>query len=200
MNQALNNPHNQSQTKDEIVSSEAEPLILVDSNDQETGFLDKSACHDGAGILHRAFSLFIFNPAGELLLQQRAAEKRLWPGYWSNSCCSHPRRGETMDLAVRRRLQQELGMAADLQFTYKFEYQARFADLGAEHELCWVYVGRSDQEPVINVTEISDWRWVDPARLSSAIAADPDSYTPWLIMEWERLNREFPERLPARKI
>lgn len=102
-----------------------------------------------------------------------------------------------MDVAVRRRLQQELGMSADLQFTYKFEYQARFADLGAEHELCWVFVGQTTQEPVINVNEISDWRWVDPKRLSGDIAADPDSYTPWLIMEWERLSREFADRLPV---
>ena len=196
----MNDSHNQLQTQDEIVSSEAEALILVDPDDRDIGFLDKSACHDGDGVLHRAFSLFIFNPEGELLLQQRAGEKRLWPEYWSNSCCSHPRRGETMDLAVQRRLQQELGMSADLQFTFKFEYQARFGDLGTEHELCWVYVGQTRQQPVINVTEIKDWRWADPARLSQAIAADPQSYTPWLIMEWERLNREFADRLPGKNI
>lgn len=203
-------PHNRSNeqteplteelTKTEIVSSEAEALILVDSEDRELGFLDKSACHDGAGVLHRAFSLFIFNPRGELLLQQRAAEKRLWPEFWSNSCCSHPRQGETMELAVQRRLHQELGMSAELQFTYKFEYTARFGDLGSEHELCWVYVGQTDQQPVINVTEIKDWRWIDPATLSDALRDAPGSYTPWLILEWQRLSREFAHLLPDSKI
>ena len=190
---------NDTSTKTEIVSSDAEALILVDSQDRELGFLDKSTCHDGAGVLHRAFSLFIFNPRGELLLQQRAAGKRLWPEFWSNSCCSHPRKGETMDIAVQRRLQQELGLSADLHFTFKFEYSATFRDLGSEHELCWVYVGQTDQQPVINVTEIKDWCWMDPARLSEAISAEPDSYTPWLILEWQRLTREFADRLPITK-
>ena len=93
-----------------IVSSEAEELILVDSDDNETGFLSKAECHDGQGQRHRAFSLFLFNEDGELLLQQRAASKRLWPGYWSNTCCSHPRRGETLEVATRRRLRDELNI------------------------------------------------------------------------------------------
>ena len=90
-----------------IVSSEAEELILVDGEDNETGYLSKAACHDGDGVLHRAFSLFLFDSAGRLLLQQRAATKRLWPGFWSNSCCSHPRRGESMEVATSRRLRDE---------------------------------------------------------------------------------------------
>lgn len=184
-------------TKIDIVSSESEALILVDSSDQVVGYLDKAQAHDGKGVLHRAFSLFVFNDQGQLLLQQRAAEKRLWPGFWSNSCCSHPRQSETMDLAVQRRLQQELGLSADLQFTYKFEYQAPFGELGSEHELCWVYVGRTSTEPVVNLTEIMDWRWIDAGALTEAIAAQPDHYTPWLKLEWERLNRDFSALLPA---
>lgn len=186
-------------TKADIVSSESEALILVNSSDDVVGYLDKSAAHDGEGVLHRAFSLFIFNPAGQLLLQQRAPGKRLWPEFWSNSCCSHPRRGETMDVAVHRRLEQELGMTAELEYTFKFEYSAPFSDLGTEHELCWVYVGRTEAEPVINTTEIMDWRWVDPEELTAAIAATPASYTPWLKMEWERLNSEFGDRLPSKR-
>jgi isopentenyl-diphosphate delta-isomerase len=184
-------------TKEEIVSSESEPLILVDASDAEVGFLDKAAAHDGEGVLHRAFSLFIFNPDGKLLLQQRAPDKRLWPEFWSNSCCSHPRRGERMDEAVHRRLEQELGMTAELHFAYKFEYRAPFGELGTEHELCWVYIGHTDVQPVINTTEIMDWRWIEPAELTEAIAAEPDRYTPWLKMEWERLNAEFADRLPG---
>ena len=85
-----------------LVSSDAEELILVDEDDTEIGFLAKAKCHDGTGILHRAFSLFLFNEAGELLLQRRSESKRLWPGYWSNTCCSHPRKGESMTIATRR--------------------------------------------------------------------------------------------------
>jgi isopentenyl-diphosphate delta-isomerase len=193
---AMSHPSTTESTKDDIVSSESEALILVDSEDRELGFLDKSAAHDGDGVLHRAFSLFIFDHQGRLLLQQRAPGKRLWPEFWSNSCCSHPRQGETMDVAIHRRLEQELGMTAELHFAYKFEYQARFGDLGTEHELCWVYTGITDAAPVINTTEIMDWRWIEPAELTAAIAADPARYTPWLKMEWERLNAEFAERLP----
>ena len=91
-----------------IVSSEREQLILVDRDDREVGFMSKADAHDGAGVLHRAFSLFLFNDRGELLLQQRAPGKRLWGGYWSNSCCSHPRRGESLELATMRRLRDEL--------------------------------------------------------------------------------------------
>lgn len=104
----------------EVVSCESELLILVDEQDREIGHGSKAACHDGEGVLHRAFSLFIFNEAGELLLQQRSAQKRLWPMFWSNSCCSHPRQGETMEQAVHRRLEQELGMTSALQYLYKF--------------------------------------------------------------------------------
>ena len=184
-------------TREEIVSSESEALILVDSSDAEVGFLDKAAAHDGDGVLHRAFSLFIFNPEGKLLLQQRAPGKRLWPEFWSNSCCSHPRRGEEMNEAVHRRLEQELGMKASLEYAYKFEYKAPFGDLGTEHELCWVYTGHTDAEPVINTTEIMDWRWIEPSELTDAIAREPASFTPWLKLEWERLNAEFAERLPG---
>src|SRR5690606_1697261 len=98
-----------SMAREEIVSNSGEELILVDELDREIGSDTKSACHTGSGILHRAFSIFVFNDDNELLLQQRAPSKPLWPNYWSNTCCSHPRRGETMDQAVSRRLLQELG-------------------------------------------------------------------------------------------
>ena len=105
-------------------------LILVDENDRVVGHLSKGLSHDGEGALHRAFSLFVFNREGEFLLQQRSAGKRLWSLFWSNSCCSHPREGETMDEAVRRRLLQELRLESNLQFLYKFQYQASYKDIG----------------------------------------------------------------------
>src|SRR6185437_2320775 len=106
-------------------SQEAESLILVDEADREVGYMSKERCHDGRGILHRAFSLLIFNERSELLLQRRSAAKRLWPHYWSNSCCSHPRRAETMEAAIHRRLYEELGLACPLQFLFKFQYHAQ---------------------------------------------------------------------------
>jgi isopentenyl-diphosphate delta-isomerase len=119
-----------------IVSSDEERLILVDAEDNDTGFMSKAECHDGKGTLHRAFSIFLFNDQGHLLLQQRAAGKRLWPMYWSNSCCSHPREREAIAVAAARRLQDELQTDSDLEFVYKFIYQASFGELGSEHELC----------------------------------------------------------------
>jgi isopentenyl-diphosphate delta-isomerase len=172
----------------DIVSSEDELLILVDEADRVVGNLSKGACHDGEGVLHRAFSLFVFNREGQLLLQQRSSEKRLWPLFWSNSCCSHPREGETMDEAVRRRLQQEFGLASNLQFLYKFQYQASYEDVGSENEICWVYVGVTDAEARPNANEIENHRWVTPARLDEEMGATPDIFTPWFQMEWQRVR------------
>lgn len=179
----------------DVVSSESEELILVDEDDCEQGTLSKAACHDGDGLLHRAFSLFAFDSRGHLLLQQRSAEKRLWPLFWSNSCCSHPRSGESMQTATRRRIQQELGIGADLEFVYKFSYHARFGELGSERELCSVFLGRIDNEVQPNRNEIADVRFVSPDELSQALDEDDDSYTPWFQMEWRRLTTEFADQL-----
>ena len=176
-------------------SPESELLILVDTDDQQTGILSKVECHDDDGILHRAFSVFLFNDQGELLLQQRSADKRLWPMYWTNTCCSHPRQGESMQIATERRLQQELNTGSALEFIYKFEYQARFGDLGAEHELCWVYLGRLEREATANDAEVAALRYAGAKTLQAEIESDPDNYTPWFKMEWQHLNEEFPDRL-----
>lgn len=167
-----------------IVSSDAEPLILVDADDRETGYLSKAECHDGAGILHRAFSIFVFNGSGELLLQQRSATKRLWPGYWSNTCCSHPRRGESMSLATRRRLQDELNIETALEFVYKFSYRAEFGAAGSEYELCHVYLGKIDGPVAANEHEIAALRYVPADTLAGELDALPQQFTPWFKMEW----------------
>lgn len=180
----------------DIVSDDSEALILVNSDDEEIGSLDKSACHDGDGVLHRAFSLFVFNADGELLLQRRSQDKRLWPGYWSNSCCSHPRVGETMADAVQRRCQQELGFTTQLEFVYKFEYSAQYENEGTEHELCSVYVGQHTGALDINASEIEDVQWMAPATLDNELAENPKCYSPWLKLEWARLRADYPERLP----
>ena len=179
------------------VSSEAEELILVDALDRVLGHANKAACHDGEGVLHRAFSLFVFNPDGALLLQQRSAGKRLWPGYWANTCCSHPRRGESLDEAAQRRLEQEMGMRCELRYVYKFQYQARYRALGSEHELCSVFVGTTDAPVQANRTEVAAWRFIMPEALDAEMETSSEQFTPWLKLEWQRLRGDFRHELPA---
>lgn len=179
------------------VSFQDEPLILVDEHDNEIGYRSKSDCHSGRGTLHRAFSIFLFDRAGRVLLQQRAASKPLWPLYWSNSCCSHPRRGENMEEATRRRVVEELGVDARLEFLYKFIYQADFGDAGAEHELCYVYVGTAEGEVRVHPDEIADWRWVEPGEIDRELAAHPERFTPWFKLEWQALMDRWRGRIRA---
>jgi isopentenyl-diphosphate delta-isomerase len=166
-------------------------LILVDNNDNEVGAMEKVDCHLGDGILHRAFSVFLFNPDGELLIQQRSPQKMLWGGYWANSCCSHPRQGEDTRTAALRRIREELGVTCELRYLYKFVYQAKFGDVGSEHENCWVFTGHFDGELDINNDEISDWRFISPNELTHEIAANGEIYTPWLKLEWQRITADY---------
>jgi len=181
--------------RDELVSSASEQLILVDELDREIGARTKSECHEGRGILHRAFSIFVFNDNNELLLQQRSEQKPLWPNYWSNTCCSHPRVGETMETAVSRRLEQELGFTCPLEYLYKFKYQACYGAVGAEHEYCWVYYGRYTGELNVNVSEIADWRFVSVDELEDELMERPERFTPWFKMEWFHIREHFLERI-----
>lgn len=184
-------------SRSEIVSDAAERLILVDDQDQQIGTLDKQSCHDGRGQLHRAFSLFIFNLQGELLVQQRASGKRLWPSFWSNSCCSHPRAGESMEVAVQRRCEQELGFTTPLTYLYKFQYSAQFGDAGSENELCSVYVGTWSGEVRPNRTEVQAFDWLSAPELDARLQNDTGQFTPWFIMEWQRLRQDFARELPG---
>lgn len=174
----------------DVVSFDDEPLILVDAEDREIGYLPKAEAHLGSGVLHRAFSLFVFDPQGRLLLQQRAKGKRLWGEYWSNTCCSHPRRGETMDVAIHRRLQEELGLRCEFDFLFKFQYQAQYDAEGAENELCWVYAGRSAAAPQVNANEIAAVRYVAPDALDAEVAGRPAQFTPWFKIEWARIRAQ----------
>jgi len=174
-----------------IVSSESEQLILVDENDQQIGVLSKGDAHDGDGVLHRAFSVFLFDPEGRLLIQQRSENKRLWPLFWANSCCSHPRMGESMALATQRRMAEELGASADLKFIYKFRYQARYLDLGSEHELCSVYVGQIERECIRpNPSEVAQWKFVTPEETDTLILDASARVAPWFRLEWKALRTE----------
>lgn len=178
-----------------IVSSGSEELILVDRDDNEIGFMSKADAHDGAGVLHRAFSLFLFNDAGELLIQQRAPGKRLWGGYWSNSCCSHPRRGESMQVATSRRLLDELNFEADLEYVYRFCYEADFGEAGSENELCHVYLGKATEHIRPNDSEIAAIRFVSLAELDAEFADQPERFTPWFKQEWGELRKNHREQL-----
>jgi isopentenyl-diphosphate delta-isomerase len=173
------------------VAADMDSLILVDEADRGVGHLNKVLCHEGRGVLHRAFSLLIFNEKGELLLQQRSAAKRLWPLYWSNSCCSHPRSMESMDAAIQRRLDEELGLRCPLHFLFKFQYQAQFDETGAENELCSVFIGRSEAAVRIDDAEIAAWRWVSPEALNHEMAGGGvGNFTPWFMLEWARVWRD----------
>lgn len=173
-----------------VVSFDTEQLILVDDNDRAIGSLSKSACHEGQGVLHRAFSLFIFNGKGELLMQKRSSQKLLWPNYWSNSCCSHPRVGEETDDAASRRLREELQLTCKLSYLYKFQYHAEYSSIGSEHELCWVYIGTSPEIAQANANEVSELRHVRPDHLDREMAVHPQQFTPWFKMEWSAIRSQ----------
>ncbi|MDQ7730154.1 isopentenyl-diphosphate Delta-isomerase [Halomonas sp. SpR8] len=175
----------------DIVSFDDEPLILVDSDDNVLGHMLKAQAHAGEGVLHRAFSIFLFNSVGDVLMQQRAESKQLWGGFWSNSVCSHPRRGETIAEAAKRRLHEEIGVDADVTWLYKFEYQAQFGDIGAEHELCSVFIACSDAPVVGNPNEIADFSFMSPELLDVALTEHPDNYTPWVKLEWPRIRDAY---------
>lgn len=180
------------------VSSPSESLILVDADDNEIGSRSKADCHRGDGLLHRAFSVFLFDRQGQLLLQQRSEQKPLWPLYWSNSCCSHPRQGESVLDAGRRRVLEELQLDCEPWFLYKFQYHADFDGKGAERELCHVFAGLVDGEIAAHPDEIADWRFVARTTLTREIAADPDRFTPWLKLEWECIRANHLEDILTR--
>ncbi len=175
----------------QVVSFEDEPLILVNEKDEVVGYKSKLECHQGDGLLHRAFSIFIFNDAGELLLQRRSKQKWLWPLTWSNSVCSHPRRGETMEIATQRRLQEELGFSVPLKFLFKFQYHARFKDKGSENEVCSVFIGRYNGTVAANENEIAEWRFIPIPELEKEIDANPELFSPWFKMELKRIRSDF---------
>ena len=172
-----------------------ERLVLVDEADRPIGEASKLDCHVGTGKLHRAFSLHILTRDGRVLIQRRSAQKLLWPGFWSNSCCSHPRTGENMQHAVRRRAVEELGMSLDAEYLYKFGYSATYLDIGQENEICSVFIGYSDARPRPNPDEIEDFCYLTPDELDRSIESHAERYTPWFRQEWKTLRRDFSDRL-----
>ncbi len=180
-----------------IVSYDDEKLIIVDLHDNEIGTLNKFECHQKSGVLHRAFSIFLFNEQGQLLVQKRSVQKKLWPSFWSNSCCSHPRQGENILEAAKRRLNDELGLGeVKLEFVYKFSYEAAYKDIGSENELCSVFLGVIDKKVNVNCNEIEQIRYINTSDLLSDMDARTD-YTPWFIMEWKTLTSQYTNELKS---
>lgn len=163
-------------------------LILVDEHDNEVGHAPKLAAHENGGRLHRAFSIFIFNAAGEMLLQRRAAGKYHFGGLWTNACCSHPRRGQTTVDAAHARLREEFGFDTELAERFTFVYRATDPTSGlTEHEFDHVFTGRFDGTPRPNPDEIGEWKWARPADLLADVTARPNAYTPWFKLAVERV-------------
>jgi isopentenyl-diphosphate Delta-isomerase len=164
---------------------ETEYVILVDAQDREIGQMEKQEAHV-KGVLHRAFSVFVFNSAGELILQRRAWGKYHSGGLWTNTCCSHPRPGESVELAAHRRLREEMGFDCELEHAFSFIYEQQVGEL-VEHELDHVFVGRFDGVPEVNPEEVAEWIAVDMEALSLEIEEDPEAFTIWLRICFERV-------------
>jgi isopentenyl-diphosphate delta-isomerase len=161
-----------------------EQVILVDKDDKQVGLMSKLEAHE-KGVLHRAFSIFIFNSKYELLLQKRASSKYHSGGLWTNTCCSHPREGEDTLDAANRRLNEEMGIKTSLRKVYDFIYKAELDNQLTEHEFDHVFYGVFDNDPILNKDEAEDFKWVDMETLNNDIIKDEDNYTVWFKIAFE---------------
>lgn len=164
-----------------------EQVILVNASDEEIGVGEKLPVHLD-GLLHRAFSIFVFNEAGQLMLQQRSPGKYHSGGLWSNTCCGHPRPRESVEVAAARRLKEEMGFSCELERIFGFVYKARLDGL-YEHEYDHVFVGRFEAAPVLNPKEASDWCWAEAEPLIQKVRNHPERYTVWFRLTLERVLR-----------
>jgi isopentenyl-diphosphate delta-isomerase len=161
-----------------------EKVILVDKNDNQVGLMPKLEAHE-KGILHRAFSIFIFNSRYELLLQKRASSKYHSGGLWTNTCCSHPKEGEDTLDAANRRLDEEMGIKTSLRKVYDFIYKAELDNQLTEYEFDHVFYGVCDKDPILNKDEAEDFKWVDMETLNNDIIKNEDNYTVWFKIAFE---------------
>jgi len=186
-------------------------VVLVDENDNPIGTLEKVAAHLGDGKLHRAISVWIVRNTKsearnskqilnsndskhkqnlEILITKRSEKKMLWPGYWSNSVCSHPKEGESYVEAGERRLLEEVGIKCKPEFLYKFTYREKFEDVGSEHETTGVQVGKYDGEVNTHPDEMADYRWVGWEELMEWVGKEREIFTPWSLRMMENLELE----------
>jgi isopentenyl-diphosphate delta-isomerase len=168
------------------VLAETEQVILVDEQDRQMGFMGKMEAHEKA-LLHRAFSIFIFNAKGEMLLQQRAYAKYHSGGLWTNACCSHPRPGETTDDAANRRLKEELGFVTPLEKVFDFTYTAPFDNGLTENEFDHVYVGYFDGEINLNADEVHHFEYRTLDEIAASLQSENDQYTAWFHIAFPKV-------------
>lgn len=166
---------------------ERNKVVLVDIEDNAIGEMEKLLAHQ-QGELHRAFSVFIFNDEGALLLQKRAAHKYHGGGLWTNTCCSHPQWSEDITMSAVERLDYEMGIKCDLKLVYSFIYNEPVENNLIEHELDYVFIGQTNQNPVLNKDEASDYKWMKTTEILSDINENPSHYTVWF-------KQAFPELL-----
>jgi isopentenyl-diphosphate delta-isomerase len=171
-----------------------EKVILVDTNDNPIGLMNKLEAHEKA-LLHRAFSVFILNDKKELMLQQRAHHKYHSPLLWTNTCCSHQRENETNIGAGTRRLREEMGFVTELKEMFHFIYKAPFDNGLTEHELDHVMIGYYDDIPVINDDEVESWKWMKIEDIKNDMIINPDIYTVWFKIIFEEFYHHFDENL-----
>ncbi len=167
-----------------------ERVILVNEQDEVVGEMPKMEAHE-KGVLHRAFSVFIFNDKGHMMLQRRADDKYHSPGLWSNTCCSHPRLNESNVEAGERRLQEEMGFTVSLTPAFSFIYRAEFGNGLIEHELDHVLIGNYNEEPKVNPDEVGAWDWVEVNKLVKDMKVNPNNYTFW----FNNLMTEYLDRI-----
>lgn len=172
------------------LSSENEYVVLVDTNDNDIGTMEKMEAHEKA-VLHRAFSIFLFNTKGEMLIHQRALSKYHTPGLWTNTCCSHPRLGESLAQATSRRLMEEMGMEAEIHEIFHFLYKADVGQGLIEHEIDHVFIGTSDALPKINRDEVETYAYVQVDELRNDIKLNPEKYTAWFKIAFDRVDEYF---------
>lgn len=164
-----------------------EEVILVDQFDNKIGTMEKMQAHK-EGLLHRAFSIFIFNSKNELLLHKRAAHKYHSAGLWTNTCCSHPRPGESVADAAKRRIKEEMGFECEVKPLYDFIYYQPLENGLAEHELDHVLIGTYNDEPNVNADEVAEWKYENLNNLDKDIKANPDAYTAWFKLIYPKIK------------
>ena len=161
-------------------------IILVDENDNQVGVGEKLEVHR-QGRLHRAFSIFVFSSKGELMLQLRATSKYHCGGLWTNTCCSHPRPGETLENAAKRRLKEEMGFNCELKEIFDYIYRVECSNGLIEHEFLHVFKGFYDGEPKVSPEEADGWKWMPLSAVRADVKKHPENYTSWFKLSLERI-------------
>jgi isopentenyl-diphosphate Delta-isomerase len=174
-------------------------LILVDREDRERGFEEKETCHLIPTKLHRAFSIFVFNEKGEMLIHKRAGSKKTWPGFWTNACCSHPRKGETLVTATKRRLKEELGFSCPVRRLFSFQYSAEYDTTYGENEIDHVFFGTYNGVVRPDPGEIEEWKFVSVEDLATDVGTRGERYTPWFRTALPRVMEHVSRHLSRAK-